>query len=312
MNNTRYLHIDIAKGLGILAVIGLHTGFHINAWVGWEMPLFFLLSGIFADPQKQNFLGSRINRLLVPAAFFYAPIFLYNCIYYVAHYKSLSFFDCFEKGTVPTALWFLIALFYISLIHVGVSRLTNGKLHSIVVAVIAFVVGYLLNYLKVPQIAFLNTAITSLFFYLLGNVFSSKIKNINLINKWVALLLGLCLLIGSQYLYEYNNCYIFYRNNELDAPIYMVAIIALSGIIGVLFLSDFLSHIKIVSEVLSYYGRNSLVILCAHLYVWKFIQFLHLPAWSQFFIIIICMIPAICFFKRVCPRLSGYQPFFLV
>lgn len=40
MNNTRYLHIDIAKGLGILAVIGLHTGFHINAWVGWEMPLF--------------------------------------------------------------------------------------------------------------------------------------------------------------------------------------------------------------------------------------------------------------------------------
>lgn len=69
MNDTRYLHIDIAKGLGILAVIGLHTGFHINAWIGWEMPLFFFLSGIFADPQKQNFVGSRINRLLVPTRF---------------------------------------------------------------------------------------------------------------------------------------------------------------------------------------------------------------------------------------------------
>lgn len=182
-------------------------------------------------------------------------------------------------------------------------------MYLVAVAIIAFVVGYLLNYLKVPQIVFFNTAITSLFFYLLGNVFSVGVKNISLINKWIALLLGVCLLFGSQYLYEYNNCYIFYRNNELSAPIYMVAIVALFGIAGILFLSNFLSHIKITSMVLSYYGRNSLVILCAHLYVWKFIQFLHLPAWSQFLIIIICMIPAICFFKRVCPRLAGYQQF---
>lgn len=39
----RYCHIDIAKGLGILAVVGLHTGFHVEAWIGWEMPLFFSL-----------------------------------------------------------------------------------------------------------------------------------------------------------------------------------------------------------------------------------------------------------------------------
>ncbi len=51
----RYCHIDIAKGLGILAVVGLHTGFHVEAWIGWEMPLFFFLSGVFANPHKQGF-----------------------------------------------------------------------------------------------------------------------------------------------------------------------------------------------------------------------------------------------------------------
>lgn len=66
----RYCHIDIAKGLGILAVVGLHTGFHVEAWIGWEMPLFFFLSGVFANPHKQGFLRSKVNRLIVPLCFF--------------------------------------------------------------------------------------------------------------------------------------------------------------------------------------------------------------------------------------------------
>lgn len=95
--SARYSHIDIAKGLGILAVVGLHSGFHVNAWIGWEMPLFFFLSGIFTPPlPNKNFLKSKINRLLVPACFFYSPILLYNCIYYVMNFGKLSLVDCFK------------------------------------------------------------------------------------------------------------------------------------------------------------------------------------------------------------------------
>lgn len=309
--SARYSHIDIAKGLGILAVVGLHSGFHVNAWIGWEMPLFFFLSGIFTPPlPNKNFLKSKINRLLVPACFFYSPILLYNCIYYVMNFGKLSLVDCFKNCAIPTALWFLIALFYISVMYWAVKTVIKSQIGLIFVAVVALVMGYLLSYWQVPQIAFMNTSITSLFFYLLGNIFSSKIKGLGHVNKWISLLLGSCLLVGSQFLYEVDHCYIFYRNNELNAPIYMVAIIALSGIVGVLYLSNFLSHIKVISVGLSYFGENSLVILCVHLYVWKFIQFLHFPNWIQFVTITGCMIPSIWFLKRFCPKLSGYQPFF--
>lgn len=132
----RDLHIDIAKGIGILAVIGLHTGFHVSAWVGWEMPLFFFISGIFANPYKKGFIISRINRLLVPACFFYTPIFLYNCAFYIINQGDISLYDCFMNCAIPSALWFLIALFYISLFHFVISQIINQKIWFVMIAIL--------------------------------------------------------------------------------------------------------------------------------------------------------------------------------
>lgn len=55
---TRYDHIDVAKGIGILSVIGLHSNFHLEIGTTFEMPLFFLLSGIFI---KNKIGGGRIS-----------------------------------------------------------------------------------------------------------------------------------------------------------------------------------------------------------------------------------------------------------
>lgn len=216
----RYCHIDIAKGLGILAVVGLHTGFHVEAWIGWEMPLFFFLSGVFANPHKQGFLRSKVNRLIVPLCFFYFPIFVYNILYYLMHIDSISLYDSFVNCSIPSALWFLVALFYMSVLHIVIAKFINKHFLLLVVSIVAFSIGYLLSYWHIPQFAFINTSITSFSFYLLGNIFSTEVKGICGFNPYIALLVGIILLIGAQILYDINDSYIFYRNNELNAYIY--------------------------------------------------------------------------------------------
>lgn len=46
MCKQRNTYIDIAKGIGIIMVLGLHTGFHFEWMTPFEMPLFFFLSGV--------------------------------------------------------------------------------------------------------------------------------------------------------------------------------------------------------------------------------------------------------------------------
>lgn len=302
----RLPHIDIAKGIGILAVVGLHTGFHIDAWVCWEMPLFFFLSGVFANPNKNGFILSRVNRLLVPAVFFYLPVFFYNCAYYLTH--KLSLYDCFANSAIPTALWFLIALFYISIIHILIFRLFKNKFIHLLIALAFFIIGYLLSHWKIPQYVFINTSITSCSYYLLGNLVSGEVKKMGSFNGCIALLCGLVALLGSYIIYHTGDNYIFYRNNELNADIYIVMTTALLGILGILMISVYCSGTEILSKVLSYFGENSLLILCSHLYIVKIIQLLQLPSVLQFGLVVASLPMIIYLFKRFFPRMSGYSP----
>lgn len=192
-----------------------------------------------------------------------------------------------------------------------IAKYVSSQIGLLIIAIISFIVGYTMSYYKVPQYLFINTSITSLFFYLLGNVFSAKIKSLCIMNKYVAIICGSILLIISQLIYDFNNCYIFYRNNELEANIVSVVFVALIGIIGILFISVFLSHMKLASKILTYFGENSLIILCTHLYCLKVIQLFHLPNGIQFILVTICMVPIIYFLKKFLPRLSGIQPLFV-
>lgn len=75
--------VDIAKGIGIILIIGLHSDFHAGWMVNFEMPLFFLLSGIFfkTDYNFSSCIVKKSNTLLIPYLFFEVPRFIYNCFF---------------------------------------------------------------------------------------------------------------------------------------------------------------------------------------------------------------------------------------
>ncbi len=78
--------IDLAKGICILLVIGLHTGAMPDslAWLGMiRMPLYFVLSGLFFKDYG-NFRGSgvrKVNKLLIPFVFFTLPMGLISILW---------------------------------------------------------------------------------------------------------------------------------------------------------------------------------------------------------------------------------------
>ena len=54
-----------------------------------------------------------------------------------------------------------------------------------------------------------------------------------------------------------------------------------------------LSYTKYMSVILSFFGKNSLIILCTHLYCWKLLQPFHFSGFLQFGIVTVSMIPII-------------------
>ena len=61
MNKSRLEYFDIYRGFGILLMVMGHVGFGIHFYHyihGFHMPLFFLVSGYFTNPEKEkNFWG---------------------------------------------------------------------------------------------------------------------------------------------------------------------------------------------------------------------------------------------------------------
>ena len=73
LNKRRIDWIDIAKGLGILAVILGHCHLPEKVWnsiYSWHMPIFFVISGYFYRVQPFEVLfKKKINSLLKPYFF---------------------------------------------------------------------------------------------------------------------------------------------------------------------------------------------------------------------------------------------------
>ena len=71
-NTNRIGYIDIAKGIGIIAVLIGHTYESILSTVAWSfhMPLFFMASGLtFKYRTQEECVKNNIRRLFLPYAF---------------------------------------------------------------------------------------------------------------------------------------------------------------------------------------------------------------------------------------------------
>ncbi|AQY50389.1 acyltransferase family protein [Listeria weihenstephanensis] len=263
--------LDVAKGLGIFLVVWGHfyATDSVKIWIyGFHMPLFFFLSG-YTFQVRQSSLGTYIRKksrnLLVPFFVFQAItaliMFGFQFIYEKAQYPFSWMEFYFLNGEVGfnSPLWFLVVLFEVEILFFCFKKYLPKWSWLVLITVIGLAILSTLDQgirwplgIKIIPVAFL--------FYWVGLI-SRERKLFQ--RKWFLSWWTLASCFGLYVLTMYANNYkiVTLRSMDIGQPV-VFFIGALLGIFAICLLAVRLQHIRI----LSFYGKNSLVILCTHYY----------------------------------------------
>ncbi len=328
----RIEYIDIAKGICMILVVlqhiktynrSLETGEYF--FEAFRMPLFFMLSGLFFKDniQFEEFFRKKIKTLVIPFLFFYitTSVLLPNLLY-LAGYEGLrqssklgwtSIFNCFnEKLYSNAALWFLLALFWMNIILYIIrtisKRCFSGKDFQVsaILCVICGLLGFVLGVYGVFIPLNIDNALTSIPYFFMGFVFASKInlKESGFNKVKVSLLTVLCFIIVAAFSPGIGyNMNVFQKEDFI--PLYFSGIIGSLGIIG---MSILIKH----SNILSFYGRNTMLMLCLQMPIIQVVNMFtkvngggYFSIFLTLIIVIIIFIPLFGLFNKYIPWAIG-------
>ena len=139
--------IDVAKGIGIIMVVIGHL-VKYNSLIGlyiysYDMPLFFMISGICFNKNKYNnladYVKTRIKLHLYPAILFTLFIAVFSNI--LLKPNSAYHLQDFLKG-FPHALWLLGVLFMTEIIYFYLNKVLN--VNTLFIIAVTIPLGFLL------------------------------------------------------------------------------------------------------------------------------------------------------------------------
>ena len=149
MSKSRLEYFDIYRGFGILLMVMGHIGFG-NAFIhyihSFHMPLFFLVSGYFTNPEKENkilhFLLHISRTILVPYLFFATicqPLhYIYTQEYSFKYFLLSLVTSNHNRIDVAGAYWFLLCLFSCKILFWSVLKLPKMWMQITTVIILTF------------------------------------------------------------------------------------------------------------------------------------------------------------------------------
>lgn len=272
----RVLFIDMMKGLSILWVVVFHLGEATPEWlrVSYRLPLFFFISGLFFRGKEFDvFFKNKIRSLIVPFIVFY----LLSCVFRIIKYEFLGlsteetdywslitqlkyiFYTSNDNINKPfeinTPLWFLIGLFNVQVCYYFISKYMNRR-QIFLVSAFCYVLGNALLANNINGPFMLPSTMTFVFYYSCGVIWGRDFialieKNRGLLDRRfiVLFICFICINLISVEGYFMNH---LLSNTAIFSFIYCVAVILDN------------SKSTRLSTILTYYGKNSLIILCTH------------------------------------------------
>ncbi|MBR6458807.1 MAG: acyltransferase family protein [Actinomycetaceae bacterium] len=276
-SSKRIATFDIAKGIGILAVIVGHmSNIGFVHWIvfSFHMPLFFLISGYFFRPAPLTVVAKkRARQLLVPYAVTGVAIACFGALVEIASGRASAapqvFLDwlaraAFGSGTFPSyffgiqyigAIWFLLALYFSQVLY----TLLVDKKYALPVVLALFVLGVVTkDIIWLPWS--IQSALTCILFIHVGYRIHAR--------KWfdpsrvplLPFLIGSAVWVAVILIDHGRN---YFASNYFENPVLDIAG-GIAGTLVIMWLSIWISHIPAISTILQAAGRYSLVILCAH------------------------------------------------
>lgn len=267
----RQTWIDIAKGIGILAMVFGHNILALQPIIfAFHMPLFFVLAGYtIKKVDKEQIISAIIKdfkRLIIPCIVAQLIILLGNTI--INHNDILHeikrLIACLVWGNhngtlfglgLPSIgrIWFLPALFWSKLVYRLLMYLFDGMDRFMVILILSFVSMFMgMNGIILPQN--FDMLFVCILFIEIGNIF--KKIDLKSFDYWIYIALFA--------VWTYFSCSqgIWISMNMRMYPGYgLCIIVALAGCLCIFRFSMAIENIN-VSKILSFYGINSLVLLC--------------------------------------------------
>lgn len=280
----RIPYIDTVKGVAILLMIFGHMRFHNLNWFvySFHMPLFFILSGFFFNPQKP--IVKRIKRLAIPYFITVSVILGMEISFQLFNYfilnKAFSLTDIARNiagaicgcGTsvgignylIPEVgpIWFLMALalgYFILTILNRTEIKYNVRFLTVISCDILAILGWLISMLR-GQIPFsINQALIVPLFLWIGG----EMRCVMADNKVSVIILAQSVIIWGVLLYiqKYVQFMSMLQMEYTYYPIYILGAISASYIIILIF--KYLNS-KFKFRILNNLGTATLVILCIH------------------------------------------------
>ncbi len=276
----RIEYIDCIKGFTILWVVIYHFGQeNIPEWVtiGYRMPLFFFLSGIFfrAKPFKE-FLIRRINTLIIPFCFWMiVTAFYYYCKYNIiapilsinhetfeaSLWDMVKLFNFHNENVhdpllINPAMWFLISLFCIQIIFWKInSSLKEKKIPIILICILLHICGLILFEHNINGFFYIGWTLRYIIYYALGALIGPSLMQYIQTRK--NQLLIICSAVPIIILLN-NITLHFYHTQILVLNIGIICFIP-----AVFTIFQYMPHLRI-SKILTFFGKNSLVVLATH------------------------------------------------
>lgn len=255
----RYKEVDISKGIGILLSIFGHLNYtFVHAFIYmFHMPLFYFISGFLFKPQKytfKQFILRKLRTIVVPYFVLGAIIMAFD---YFGHGKVQIVELLVQRRYLP--LWFLTSLFFTEIIFYLLNNFISSNYLKGIIVVLLFLFGNILsNFIDTALPWNVDSVCFALVFYYFGYLFSKYKEKI--LNKKKMLMVSSIIILPTIFVIEmkiFGKIVDIFSNNYGIFPLNIVS--ALSGIVVVYCISIYIEKNKIISKILCYIGKNSLV-----------------------------------------------------
>ena len=306
--------IDISKGIGIFLVIWAHTicPFRAQIYV-FHMPLFFLVSGFLfnnRDTVKTTVI-KKIRSLLIPFVFFVILQRVGFILVYLigGTFKSsyLLLWNPVPVRGVLGVLWFILALFLVTIIYSLINRLRSYFL-IFLASFLASLAGYLLYRYKISLPMHIDASLSMMLFFFVGNFLArTDTERVGPVRNWALLSAAsviIFIVVTKYYLPDINIV-----NNVIEGNFLLSTGLILLGCLMVLINSKLLNYVPIINNALAYLGRNSLTIYATHTFILEAVYLVYpresVTTWGG--VIISLLILGLCLLLNI--GLQKYFPF---
>lgn len=263
--------IDIAKGIGILAMLVGHNIESIESFVySFHMPLFFILAGYTIKPLEKGELKKAtykdFQRLIIPCIITRFMVLVYDCVHFgegILH--ELYIFagsllwgghnGSFFGRELPNVgrIWFLLALFWAKMIYRVLLDKIDDKKRMAFLTLLAFGSMYIgVNEIRLPQS--MDLVFVSLLFMEIGRLIKNN-RVCRRINN------AMLLVIFAIWTFLACNQGIWINMNSRKYPGYgLCLLVAVLGSICIFKFSESIEGL-VIAKPLILFGRYSMVLV---------------------------------------------------